>query len=50
MTLSKQYQKDGFCAIYNPVFPAAAVNAAVEGMDAVRAGNYDTGHPPENSR
>ncbi len=49
MTLSEQYQKDGFCVISDPVFPTV-VDAAIEGMDAVRAGEYDTGHPPENSR
>lgn len=50
MTLSEQYQKDGFCAIYDPVFPTGVVDTAIEGMDAIRAGEYDTGHPPENSR
>ncbi|MCY4351810.1 MAG: hypothetical protein OXC45_01735, partial [Gemmatimonadetes bacterium] len=50
MTLSKQYQKDGFCAIDDPIFPPDVVDAATEGMDAIRAGKYDTGHPPENSR
>ena len=50
MTLPEQYQKDGFCTISDPVFPTDVVDAAIEGMDAVRAGKYDTGHPPENSR
>ena len=50
MTLLEQYQKDGFCTISDPVFPTDVVDAAIEGMDAVRAGEYDTGHPPENSR
>ncbi len=50
MTLSEHYEKDGFCAVLDPVIPSDIVEAAIEGMDAVRAGEYDTGHPPENSR
>ena len=50
MTLSEQYQRDGFCVTPDPVLPSDIVDAAIQGMDNVRAGEYDTGQPPENSR
>ena len=50
MTLSEQYQQDGFCVSPEPILPPDIVDAAIEGMDNVRAGKYDTGNPPENSR
>ena len=43
-------EKTVFCAVLQPVMPAEVVDAAVAGMNAVRAGQYDTGCPPENSR
>jgi ectoine hydroxylase-related dioxygenase (phytanoyl-CoA dioxygenase family) len=49
MTPAQQYQQDGFYIASDPVIPTNVVDAAVKGMDAIRAGEYDTGHPPENS-
>jgi ectoine hydroxylase-related dioxygenase (phytanoyl-CoA dioxygenase family) len=42
----QQYEADGFAIVSEPVFPAELVARAVEGMDAIRRGEYDTGRPP----
>lgn len=46
---SAQYQRDGFYIHDSAVLPADSVDRAVEGMDAVRRGEYDTGVPPKSS-
>ena len=46
----RQYQDDGFYIYSEPILPADVVERAVEGMDAVRAGEYDTCVPPQPSR
>ena len=47
--LRQRYDSDGFLICREPVVPAPAVDAAVAGMDAIRAGVYDTGVPPRES-
>ena len=42
----ERYRRDGFCLCPEPVLPAHVVEQAVAGMDALRAGEYDTGRPP----
>ncbi len=44
-----RYQEDGFYLQTEPVLPADVVQGAVDGMDALRCGDYDTGTPPEES-
>ncbi len=44
-----RYERDGFYIQPEPVLPAGLVERAVAGMDAVRAGVYDTGVPPQPS-
>ena len=41
-----QYEADGFYLHQQALIATALLNRAVEGMDAVRAGDYDTGMPP----
>ena len=48
-TLVGDYLRDGFTCSATPVLPPETVQAAVEGMDAVRKGVYDTGTPPPPS-
>ena len=43
------YENDGFFITHEPVMPPALIASAVEGMDAVRRGAYDTGRPPQPS-
>ena len=43
------YVRDGFYIHDAAVWPLEAVERAVEGMDAVRRGEYDTGVPPRPS-
>ncbi len=43
------YDRNGFAICADPVFPRDVVRAAVEGMDAIREGEYDRGQPPEGS-
>ena len=43
------YVRDGFYIHDAAVWPLDAVDRAVEGMDAVRRGEYDTGVPPRPS-
>lgn len=49
MNISQQFQKDGFLIHSDPVLPTAIVDRAVEGMDAIRSGQYDRGRPPNQS-
>ena len=44
-----RYDAEGFCLIQDPVFPADLVQRAVAALDSVRAGDYDTGRPPQPS-
>ncbi len=44
-----EYEAQGYHLRTEPVVPANLVQGAVEGMDAIRAGDYDTGRPPEES-
>ena len=46
----QRYQEDGFCLCPEPLIPLEFVERAIAGMDAVRAGQYDTGVPPRPSR
>lgn len=46
----QRYEQDGFYICTDPLIPLDLVERAVAGMDAVRAGNYDTGVPPRPSR
>jgi hypothetical protein len=43
------YPTDGFTIHPEPILPSEIVLKAVSGMDAVRAGEYDTGVPPQPS-
>ncbi len=44
-----RYETDGYLILPQPVIPAELVMRAVEGMDAIRRGEYDTGRPPCSS-
>jgi hypothetical protein len=44
-----RYAADGFYCHATPLLPAAVIEPAIAGMDAVRAGEYDTGVPPQPS-
>ena len=41
-----RYQADGFLVVPDTLLPADLVRRASQGMDALRRGEYDTGHPP----
>ncbi len=43
-----RYEEDGFCVVPR-LFEPEVVQRAVEGMDRIRAGEYDTGTPPDES-
>jgi ectoine hydroxylase-related dioxygenase (phytanoyl-CoA dioxygenase family) len=43
------YEADGFYVHRQPLIPAELISRAVAGMDAVRAGVYETGIPPQES-
>lgn len=43
------FDRDGFVIHAEPVFPPRVIARATAGMDAVRAGEYDTGVPPRPS-
>ena len=45
----ERYQDDGFYICPEPLLPADVVEPAIAGMDALRAGKYDTGIPPRPS-
>ena len=44
-----RYEADGFLLHTQPVFPADLVRRALAGQDALRAGDYETGVPPQPS-
>lgn len=44
-----RYEQDGFYVHDQPLLPQAVIDAAIQGMDAVRAGEYDTGNVPQPS-
>lgn len=44
--LTRQFASDGFALVDQPIFPAELLDRAVEGMDMIRRGEYDTGEPP----
>lgn len=46
MDVKKRYDEQGFFIHSTPVIPGDVVQAAVQGMDDVRMGRYDTGTPP----
>lgn len=48
-TRHEQFFQDGYSIHAQPILPRAVVDAAVLGMDEVRAGRYDTGTPPQPS-
>lgn len=48
-TQHAQYANDGFYIQAQPIIPRPVVDAAVTGMEEVRAGRYDTGTPPQPS-
>ena len=48
-TARKQYEVDGFFIQAEPLIPEALVQRAIEGMDALRSGEYETGVPPRPS-
>src|SRR4051794_18304396 len=43
------YEANGFTLSQEPIIPAELVARAVTGMDAIRAGDYDTGRAPQPS-
>ena len=43
------FETDGFYITDGPILPAAVVQAAVEGIEQIRAGRYDRGRPPVGS-
>ena len=49
VAVRERYRRDGFYVCPEPVLPGDMVEQAVAGMDAVRAGEYDTGRPPRPS-
>ena len=49
VAVRERYRRDGFYICPEPVIPGDVVEQAVAGMDAVRAGEYDTGRPPRPS-
>ena len=44
------YKEQGFCIFPEPILPPDLVKRAIAGMDAIRAGDYETGVPPDESR
>ncbi len=45
----RKYQEEGFYIHPEPLLPQEVVEKAIAGMDALRAGDYDTGIPPRPS-
>src|SRR6266581_247624 len=43
------YEADGFFLAPEPLFPQDLLARAVEGMDAIRRGDFDTGRSPQPS-
>lgn len=48
-SVNEQYLTDGFSIHPEPIIPTDIVEAAIHGMDEVRAGRYDTGTSPQPS-
>jgi len=48
-TAQSYYRTNGFYLSDTPLIPTALVQKASAGMDAIRAGIYDTGRPPQPS-
>ncbi len=48
-TARAAYERDGYFICSQPLFPAGVVDGALQGMDEVRAGRYDTGIEPQPS-
>lgn len=48
-TAQAHYEQDGFYLQVDSLFPPDLIRRAVEGMDAIRQGEYDTGRSPEAS-
>src|SRR5690242_5831505 len=48
-TVRARYEHDGFLLAPEPIIPGGLVRRAVEGMDALRRGEYETGVPPQPS-
>lgn len=48
-TPKAQYERDGVYLHRSPVIPAPLIARAVEGMEALKRGEYDTGVPPQPS-
>ena len=48
-SLAGQYKADGFVVCQDPIIPTEVVRKASWGMDEIRAGRYETGHPPQPS-
>src|SRR5437879_651900 len=48
-TARARYERDGFLLQPEPVIPGDLIRGAVQGMDALRAGEYETGVPPQPS-
>ncbi len=44
-----QYRSEGFAIAAEPILPQDVVSRAVDGMDAIRRSEYDTGGPPQPS-
>ena len=47
---NESFERNGFYLVNQPVIDSERVRKAVEGMDMIRAGVYDTGKPPPKSR
>ncbi|MEM7539939.1 MAG: phytanoyl-CoA dioxygenase family protein [Chloroflexota bacterium] len=48
-SVHQSYLEDGFYIQPEPIIPQDTVDAAIIGMDELRAGRYDTGTPPQPS-
>jgi ectoine hydroxylase-related dioxygenase (phytanoyl-CoA dioxygenase family) len=46
---NQQFRRDGFVIYPDPVLPANLVENAMQGMNAIRRGEYDLGSPPNPS-
>jgi hypothetical protein len=47
--VKESFEKNGFYIFSQPVIDSESIQKAVEGMDMLRAGVYDTGKPPPKS-
>jgi ectoine hydroxylase-related dioxygenase (phytanoyl-CoA dioxygenase family) len=48
-SLAEQFATDGYALVDHSVFSDDLLDRAVEGMDMIRRGEYDTGEPPNRS-